>query len=133
MKTAAVGVVHRVAIAICIVLTLAFGVSCLCASTMMNLPMLRHISAPFAHAMINAVAPKEAKATPDKIHPRGDLFRAQRELVLPERMFHKSFARNQERINCALKTVGNAKSHADEHGQDCSDRALHRTALEPDE
>jgi hypothetical protein len=48
MKTAAVGVLHRVMIAICIVLTLAFGVSCLCASRMMKLSTVRHISAPFA-------------------------------------------------------------------------------------
>jgi hypothetical protein len=48
MKTAAMGVLHRVMIAICIVLTLAFGVSCLCASKMMKLSTLRHISAPFA-------------------------------------------------------------------------------------
>jgi hypothetical protein len=47
IKTTAMGALHRVAIAICIVLTLAFGVSCLFASTMMTLPMLRHISAPF--------------------------------------------------------------------------------------
>src|SRR4051812_21683454 len=30
--------IHRVAIAMCIILTLAFGICCLCASTVINLP-----------------------------------------------------------------------------------------------
>jgi hypothetical protein len=122
VKTAAMGVLQRVMIAICILLTLAFGVCFLCASSIMKPSMSRHISAPCcAHVLIHAVAPEEGKETPNKSILEEICSERTESLVRPERIFHKSFASNQESINCALKTVWNAKSHADEHGQGCSD------------
>jgi hypothetical protein len=54
MKAAPVEAPNTVATALCIVLTLAFGIRCLYESTMMTTSILTHNSVP--HAMIHAAA-----------------------------------------------------------------------------